>query len=59
MDPEEEHVLAVQIESGVDDQASCPLFTRIPSEIRREIFSWALRAYDYGTPYRKGTYHDR
>lgn len=56
---EEEHVLATQIESGIDPQASSPLFTRLPSEIRQEIFSWVLTGYDHGTPYRKGTHHDR
>lgn len=56
---DEEHVLATQIESGIDPQASSPLFTRIPSEIRQEIFSWVVKGYDHGTPYRKGTFHDR
>lgn len=55
----EEHVLAIQINSGIDPQASCPLFTRIPSEIRQEIFAWVVKAYDHGIPFRKGTYHDR
>ena len=44
----------------MDPQSSCPLFTRIPPEIRNPIFELALTAYDdHQRPYRQDAYYYR
>ncbi|MCJ1397783.1 hypothetical protein MMC11_000979 [Xylographa trunciseda] len=51
------HTLASQF--SIDPQDDCPLFNKIPPEIRHIIFSLTLSAYNNGAPYRKGSFYDR
>ena len=59
MSAEDNHVLAVRLDSNINSQESSTLCTRIPPEIRLSIFSLAVTAYDDGPQYMRGTYYDR
>ncbi|MCJ1283465.1 hypothetical protein MMC26_002794 [Xylographa opegraphella] len=53
------HTLASQMPAeDITPQNDCPLFKKIPPEIRHLIFEFALTAVP-GIPYAKGTYYDR